>query len=338
MTSALRVERAGQATVQDLGRPGYGAIGVAVNGAVDQHAARVASLLVGNAENAALVEVTGSELVLRVEDDVLVAVTGAAREVLVDGHPAPAWEPLLLAAGSVLGVPVAATGYRSYVAVNGAIRADRVLGSVAPDRLLEVGTRLSAGDRLEVESRYAGTRPDDLAGLFRLGVRPAAYPLIVRVPVTVGPDLDRLVLGAAALDQPLRLLPQSDEVGLRFGCTPVERTRSEEILSRGVPLGAVEVVPDGGLIILMRGRLVTAGYPVVAVVTTEGLDRLAQVRPGDEVRLEVVDVAAARAALRARAEERAALAGRVHTAFTSRGLGEVLSSERPWPGRGHATY
>ena len=324
MTSALRVERAGHAAIQDLGRPGFGDIGVAVNGAVDQHAARVASLLVGNGEDAALVEVTGSELVLRAEHDVLVAVTGAAREVLVDGHQAPAWEPVPLTGGSVLAVPVAATGYRSYVAVNGAIRADRVLGSVAPDRLLQVGTRLSAGDRLEVESRYAGAPPDDLAGLFRLGVHPPAYPTKVRVPVTAGPDLDRLVLGAAALDQKLRLLPQSDEVGLRFACTPVERTRTEEILSRGVPLGAVEVMPDGSLIILMRGRLVTAGYPVVAVVTTEGLDRLAQVRPGDEVRLEIVDVAAARAVLRARADERRALTERVHTAFVGRGLGEVL--------------
>ena len=323
--SALRVLRAGQAFVQDLGRQGLGGIGVAVNGAVDQHAARVANLLVGNPEGAALVEVTGSDLSIRADGELLVAVTGAATGLLVDGHPAPAWQPVPVVSGSVLTVPVPERGYRSYLAVNGVLRADRVLGSVAPDRLLEVGTRLSAGEDLQVDSAYAGAPADALGGLFRFDVRPATYEEEARVPVTAGPDLDRLVLGAAALDQTLTLLPQSDEVGLRFDCTPVERTRTDEILSRGVPLGAVEVVPDGGLIVLMRGRLVTAGYPVVAVVTTAGLDRLGQVRPGDAVRLELVDVASARAALLGRADERAALAGRVRTSFAARGLGHVLS-------------
>ena len=323
MTSVLRIERAGHAVAQDLGRPGHGAIGVAVNGAVDQHAAQVANLLVGNAPGAALVEVTGSELVVRAESDVLVAVTGAAREVVVDGARVGAWEAVPLAAGSVLDVPVPEVGYRSYLAVNGDLDAPRVLGSVAPDRLLEIGTRLAPGDSLAVQSKYA-VPADDLGGLFRLGTIPPPLRLPARVPVTAGPELDRLALGAAALDQTLRLLPQSDEVGLRFEGVPLERTHTEEILSRGVPLGAVEVVPDGSLLVLMRGRLVTAGYPVVAVVTTTGLDQLGQLRPGDETRLELVSLADARAGVRQQAAARDALAERVRTAFTARGLGAAL--------------
>ncbi len=324
MTSALRVERAGHAVVQDLGRPGHGGIGVAVNGAADQHSAQVANLLVGNPPGAPLVEVTGSELVVRAESDVLVAVTGAAREVVVGGARVGAWEALPLAAGSALVVPVPDVGYRSYLAVNGALDAPRVLDSVAPDRLLDIGKRLAPGDSLVVESRYAAPA-DDLGGLFRLGAAPAALRLPTRVPVTVGPELDRLVLGAASLDQTLRLLPQSDEVGLRFEGVPLERNRTEEILSRGVPLGAVEVVPDGSLLVLMRGRLVTAGYPVVAVVTTTGLDQLGQLRPGDEARLELVDLADARAAVRRQAAAREVLTERVRRAFTARGLGRALA-------------
>ena len=46
------------ASVQDLGRFGHRAIGVGSGGALDPFAARVANLLVGNEEAAALIEAT----------------------------------------------------------------------------------------------------------------------------------------------------------------------------------------------------------------------------------------------------------------------------------------
>jgi allophanate hydrolase subunit 2 len=143
--------------------------------------------------------------------------------------------------------------------------------------------------------------------------------------VTPGPDIARLALGAAALDAALELLPQSDQVGLRFAGPSVDLTTSEEILSRGVPVGAVEVTPSGELLVLMRGRLVTAGYPVVAVVTSASLDDLAQARPGDTVRLTITDVESARRALHEAEEEHQRLAARVRRAFEARGLGSLLA-------------
>jgi allophanate hydrolase subunit 2 len=52
-------------------------------------------------------------------------------------------------------------------------------------------------------------------------------------------------------------------------------------VSAGVPVGALEVPGGDHIIVLHRGRGVTAGYPVPAVVTRHGLDRLAQLRPGE---------------------------------------------------------
>ena len=46
------------ATVQDLGRPGYAALGVPRAGAFDRAALRLANRLVGNADGAAAIEVT----------------------------------------------------------------------------------------------------------------------------------------------------------------------------------------------------------------------------------------------------------------------------------------
>src|SRR5699024_10931659 len=52
---------------------------------------------------------------------------------------------------------------------------------------------------------------------------------------------------------------------------------------RGVPMGAVEITPGDELVILNRGRGVTAGYPVIATVTGRSLDQLSQTVPGSPV-------------------------------------------------------
>ena len=54
---AIEVVKPGLATtVQDAGRPGYYNVGIPLSGALDQYALRVANLLVGNNEGAAVLE------------------------------------------------------------------------------------------------------------------------------------------------------------------------------------------------------------------------------------------------------------------------------------------
>ena len=136
----MLVERAALSVIQDLGRPGFARLGVPAGGVQDRDAARTANLLVGNADDCALVESTGGDLAIRPERDVLIAATGAVDAVLVDGHPQPAWAPIAAFAGARVVVPLGSSGYRTYLAVNGGLRASAVLGSVAPDHLLGVGT------------------------------------------------------------------------------------------------------------------------------------------------------------------------------------------------------
>lgn len=323
--TSLMIEQAGHCVVQDLGRPGHAGIGIPVNGAADQHAARTANILVGNADDSALLEVTGSELSFTAGDDLLVAVTGAAHEVVVDGHRQPAWATLTVFAGTHVRIPVSGTGYRSYVAVNGCIDAARALGSVAPDHLLGVGRQLAADDVVTVDSTFSTRGRRWWEPLFRLEAAPVDLAGTIGVDATAGPDVARIRGGLAALDASFTVTPQSDHIGLRLTGPPIERTTTDEILSRGVPVGAIEVPPDGGLIMLLRGRLVTAGYPVLAVVTTESLDRLGQAAPGTTVRVTICDLDDARAHLRRRHDERRQLAERVRAALDASGLGHVIA-------------
>ena len=79
----------------------------------------------------------------------------------------------------------------------------------------------------------------------------------------------------------------SNHIGLRLRRhrrrRPAGARTGDEVLSRGVPIGAVEVPAGDELMVLHRGRGVTAGYPVLAVVTATGLSRLGQARPGQSV-------------------------------------------------------
>jgi 5-oxoprolinase (ATP-hydrolysing) subunit C len=323
--TSITVAQAGHAVVQDLGRPGLSKVGLIANGAADRHSAIMANTLVGNAPQAPVLEVTGSILSLRFAAAGLVAGTGAVEHVLVDGSQHPAWEPLVVGRGQQLTVPVAPAGLRSYLAVNGWLESEPVLGSVAPDSLLGIGRRLRAGDELRVESAFESLdHPHFHLPLFRLGATrpPLSRPAVV--DITPGPEAGQFASGIVGPQQTYTVSPQSDHVGLRLhGPTPT-RTVSGEMISRGVPVGAIEAPPGGGLLALLRGRLLVGGYPVIGVATTPSVDRLAQLAPGDVVTFRLSDVSDAIRAVQARDRAVRVLAERVDVVLRSIGLGRVV--------------
>lgn len=315
----ITVESAGLAVVQDLGRPGHGDKGISVNGASDRGSAQMANVLVGNAADTPLLETTGSGTSLHFEADTLVAVTGATVRPMVAGRPAPTWDPMIVEAGATLVLPTPDQGWRTYVAVAGGLQGERLVGSVAPDPMLGVGRRLSRGDHLELSSCVCGFRhPHLVQPLFRLLARRPRWPSTVVVDVTPGPELDEF--DESALRGPWKVSPHSDHVGLRAEGPVPDRTTFTEILSRGVPVGAIQVPPSGGILVLLYGRLLTAGYPVPYVATTVSLGALGQVRPGDHLVLRVTDVPSAVSQLLGARRDLAEVAQRASTALRTSGL------------------
>jgi antagonist of KipI len=120
----VKIVRAGMlTTVQDLGRKGYRAAGVPLSGAMDSFALRVANLLVGNPENAPVLEftLTGPEIVF--SEDALVALGGG------DFGALPPWQPAVVRAGERVKFEHARLGCRGCLAVAGGFSVTPVLGS-----------------------------------------------------------------------------------------------------------------------------------------------------------------------------------------------------------------
>lgn len=321
------MQRAGYVVVQDLGRTGLAAMGISANGAGDQSSARLANTLVGNADGAALIEIIASELVLKVDSDLLIAITGAAKSVEVDSITHHTHETLVVPAGATIFVPAPTSGQRTYLAVNGQIQTPAILGSVGPDSFLDFGQRLVSGLTLEIETQFNAELMGSDFSLFRFNAPVPNYLNEISLLATVGPDAGRLKAGVAGLAGAFTVLPQSDHVGMRLSGVDLELVAAGEILSRGVPIGAIEVTPSGELIILLRGRLLTAGYPVVAVLIRNAIDQASQATPGTKISLVVVDMESAKRELVDKEIALRQISQRVAQAFETRGWRQLLAAD-----------
>ena len=281
---AVRVVRAGAlTTLQDGGRPGFAHLGVPRSGALDRAAHRLANRLVGNPETAPVLETTMDGVGLAFATDAVVAVTGAYAPVLLDGRDA-AWSlAVSVRAGQTLDVGPARQGVRNYVAVSGAWAAPLTLGSASTDLLSGLGPApLAAGDLLVAGPEAEPPAPVDMA----------PYPLptgTVELGVHLGPREDWLSPSGRAtlVSGRWTVSPESNRVALRLQGPVVERSRADELPSEGLVAGAVQVLPDGQLVVFLADHPTTGGYPVAAVVDAASIGHCAQTRPGATVTFRV---------------------------------------------------
>ncbi len=284
---ALRVDAAGHATVQDLGRPGLAHLGIARSGALDRGALRLANRLVGNAEDAAGIEIAPGGLAVTALRDVWAAVTGTwptltiTRGDAAGPRPVDAYRAHLLRAGDRLEIGWPAHGARSYLSLRGGVATPVVLASRATDTLAGIGPDpLRIGDSIAAADAAAGPipildacpwgwLPDELVLPLSPGPRADWF----------GPDAHRALAAAT-----WTVSTSADRVGVRLDGPQLARARHGELPSEGMLPGAIQVPPGGRPVILLADGPVTGGYPVIAVVPDHALDALAQAAPGTRIR------------------------------------------------------
>ena len=128
-------------TIQDYpGRVGYWNVGVPPSGPMDHLAFRLANKLVGNDEGVAGIEVTLIGPKLKFNTDTIIAITGPAIELSLDGAPLAMWQSQYIKAGSTLKMgKVLDKGCRTYLAVKGGFDVPDYLGSKSTFTLGQFG-------------------------------------------------------------------------------------------------------------------------------------------------------------------------------------------------------
>ncbi|MGL5827300.1 MAG: biotin-dependent carboxyltransferase family protein [Nocardioides sp.] len=277
----IRVIAAGPlSTVQDLGRCGYGHLGVSQSGAADQASHRRANRLVANSANAATIEVALGGLELVSEHPVYVALTGAPGPAEVAGTSIGMNAPVPLPAGGLLRLGWGASGARTYVAVRGGFDVPPVLGSRATDTMSGIGPApLVAGAVVQIGALTSGLPQVDQAPVPDL----IAEPTVRLLP---GPRRDWLTDEAASalVRTSWTVSTDSNRVGVRLDGIALQLARTRETHPEGLIPGALQVPPNGLPIAFLADHPVTGGYPVVAAARAADLPIRAQLRPGQRLR------------------------------------------------------
>jgi antagonist of KipI len=264
-----------QTTVQDMGRFGWAHYGVSASGAADALALRAANLLVGNAENAAALEMTLVGGTFEFEQAATVAATGSD----FSGEM-PHWTAFEVRGGQTLRFGATRSGARAYLAVRGGLAVPLTMGSASVHVMSGVGGRpVRAGDVLEIGDAATG-RPRPGAAL-----PPFAFSGPLRV--TAGPQAEGF--GEELYASAYTVSEESNRMGLRLR-GPAIPSPAGGMLTEGTPLGAVQVPPDGQPIILFVEHQTTGGYPKPANVISADFWRLGQLRPRDPVLFELVSM------------------------------------------------
>jgi antagonist of KipI len=281
----IEVEAPGMlTTVQDLGRPGLGIYGVSRAGAADGVALRVGNRLLGNGENAAGLEMTLTGGRYRFPEGAEVALTGARAEGV------PMYRVTRLEAGGVLEIGSFLSGARCYLTVRGGLAVRRTAGSASVHVASGLGGRpLRRGDVLPVGEYLGETGRGEVAGELM------AYAKVVRV--TAGPQAEQFAT-EEFYGSEYEVSQDSNRMGIRLTGRAIGASGDGEMVTEGVPLGAIQVPPGGQPIVLFSDQQTTGGYPKIANVITADLRHCAQWRPRDRVRFVLVSDAAAQRALR----------------------------------------
>ena len=267
-------------TVQDLGREGFGPMGVSASGAADPLSLRIGNRLVGNPESAAALEMTLLGGTFEFTEAATVVLAGSDFGV-------ECWRPIDLKPGQILKLGPTRSGARCYLCVRGGFEVPMFLGSASTHILSGLGgfegRALKKGDVLRIGTAFASS------------AMPQRIPEARKVlRVTRGPQADWFF--ASLGDGVYRVTEEANRMGLRLEGPPI--ASEGEMITEGVSLGAIQITPSGQPIILFVDQQTTGGYPKIANVIAADLPSVGQLRPRDEIRFEEVSVETAVALLR----------------------------------------
>ena len=300
-TKCLRIEQSGfLTTLQDWGRFGQLAHGVTRGGPIDERAFLWGNKLLGNHAEAAQLEITLGGAEFTALADGYWVVCGSASAVEHNAKTQPCWQVFKVVAGDHIRVHAPRHGLRSYLAVAGGLAGAKVYGSVATvirdglGGLQGNGLPLQAGD----EINYSG----------------ASYPLPVahRRPrpqyLTNYQETKALSLGVvligqyrefsasdrqAFFNQSFQVTAQQDRMGVRLQSAAPLNYQQAAMISEPLPIGAIQIPPDGQPIIMLNDCQTLGGYPKIGVLTWSARCQLGQARAGTEVHFEQQSLAAA---------------------------------------------
>jgi allophanate hydrolase subunit 2 len=260
--------------LQDAGRFGVRHLGVTQGGGLDWCSMSWANWLLGNRLDAG--DRNHPRRVCRGgEDDCVLALAGADLGAQVDGEALAPWRSFKLHKGQRLQFTQPLLGARAYLAAPGGLMRRRCWAA-APRWCAKNSVawmvwgcrwpRARLGYSVRCCVKLPGHRPDLRLNAAGPGARRADRPV-------------QRAESVRCVQHPWTLDSRADRMGIRLLGTALQY-QGRPMISEGIPLGAVQVPPDGQPIVLLNDRQTIGGYPRLGALTPLALARLAQCSPG----------------------------------------------------------
>jgi antagonist of KipI len=285
-------------TVQDLGRWLYLSQAVPVSGAMDTLSARIANKVVGNADDAAVIEFTYADAAFKTDTGLLIAYAGDGATLMAGEQKLPAERPIFVPAGITIKLSNNTAGSRAYLSIAGGWDVPDVLGSkstflTAGFGGLE-GRALKAGDVLTSVEQMRDISQKILNSLKYESIN---YPDWSMPRQLLLPDNRKNIRAVPAheftwfnsraiidfLSTPYVVGRRSNRMGYHLEGAVIERSKKDELLSTAVTPGTIQVTGNGSMVLLMADCQTTGGYPRIAQVAAVDMHLCAQLKPGDAI-------------------------------------------------------
>jgi len=263
-------------TIQDLGRYGYGHLGVTNSGAMDEYAYLWSQKLLDNKNSNALEVMVGLKLKATLSTEI--AVTGADLDFRINGVKKPIWQSYNIKVGDILSFEKRVSGQRAYLAVKDGFSIKKRYGSYSTTLKEGIGSRIKKGDFIPFKTHLLSY----IKRVQREYIPNYNDHLTLRVLLGYQDDYFSQEQKERFFSSEYEITLQSDRMGYRLKGEPIIPS-IDGIISEAIAFGSVQIPKDGQPIILLKERQTIGGYPKIGTVLPIDCFRLAQMAIGSKV-------------------------------------------------------
>lgn len=287
-------------SVQDMGRQGYGSMGLSAGGAMDTYAARLANYLTGNNGCEPVLEMHFPGPQILFEENALIALAGADFSATIDNENIPVWQPVIVRKNTLMQFHQLKNGARAYLAVKGGFQHGKWLSRFNTNPKVGaagfIGRKLQKGDVISF-------KPNECQAKFFLKENGNIYifPWCANVIntyrnpnvvfVTKGREWNYLTEDSKSkfLNSGFVIRPFSDRKGYRLAGNNLNVVEKKEGIFIPLNFGTIQLLPDGQMMVLMADHQTTGEYPRIANVIRAHFPKLAQRKEGERIVFRFVD-------------------------------------------------
>jgi biotin-dependent carboxylase-like uncharacterized protein len=296
-----------ETTVQDLGRSGRYGDAICPSGAQDDLSFRVGNFLLKNRENAAGLEITVIGPQIRVQEDTVVAFTGADIPPRINGKEVDLWKTVRVKSGDVITFGPLRSGCRAYLCVAGGIDVPLVFGSRSTGTLSRIGgyegRKLQKGDPVKtlkpefpleqlegvsLPKKYIPSVPRDvklrtIRGMYDYRLTRESMAEFFQATWTVAPDSNRVTYRFKGPKFAFKPRPQPFGAG----------SHPSNVVDIPYPIGSIQLPGGQFPLLLLNDGVTGGGYATIGTVIRSDLDVVGQLKPGDKVIFKSIGIAEA---------------------------------------------